>query len=47
MLITTDDKKVIDWAKQKSLEDIKYLNVLIFGKKSVVDKLIEKFKLIA
>ena len=45
MLLTTDDKKVVEWTKQKKKKDIEYLGVLVFGKKSVADKLTEKFEL--
>ena len=45
MIETTDDKKIIGWTKKQSLKDIEYLGVLIFGKKSNVEKLTEKFNL--
>ena len=45
MIETTDDKKVSEWTKKKKLKDIDYLGVLIFGKKTIVEKLTEKFKL--
>jgi lysyl-tRNA synthetase class 2 len=44
MINTTDDKKVVDWTKEKDLKDIEYLGVLVFGKKSLVEKLTAKFK---
>ena len=43
MLETTDDKKVIERTKNKNLKEVEYLGVLIFGKKSLVEKLTEKF----
>ncbi len=45
MLETTDDEKIIGLTKNKKLQDIEYLGALIFGKKSVVEKLTDKFKL--
>jgi len=45
MIETTDDTKVVDWTKSKKQKDIEYLGVLVFGKKSVVDKITEKFEL--
>jgi hypothetical protein len=39
MIETTDDKKVISAVKEKNLEEIEYLGVLVFGKKSEVDAL--------
>ncbi|MEK7583252.1 MAG: amino acid--tRNA ligase-related protein [Patescibacteria group bacterium] len=45
MLETTDDKKVIEWTKGKNREDIDYYGVLIFGKKSLVEKLTGDLKL--
>jgi len=46
MIDTTDDVKVVEWTKDKKLKDVQYLGVLIFGKKSVVEKLTDKFKLV-
>ncbi len=43
MIETTNDRKVIEWTKQKNLSDIEYLGVLVFGKKSVVEKLTKDF----
>ena len=45
MIETTDDKKVIAAVKEKSMNDVEYLGVLVFGKKSVVDALTKKFEL--
>jgi len=45
MIETTDDKKVIDLTKEKNMDDVEYLGVLIFGKKSLVEKLTGKFPL--
>ena len=39
-------EKIIDSAKGKKLKDVEYLGALIFGKKSVVEKLTDKFKLL-
>tara|TARA_Y100000310_G_scaffold336165_1_gene420005 strand:- start:254 stop:613 length:360 start_codon:yes stop_codon:yes gene_type:complete len=46
MIETTDDVKVVEWTKGKNLKDIEYLGALVFGKRSVVEKLTEKFKLV-
>ena len=45
MITTTDDKKVIEETKQKDFKDVEYLGVLVFGKKSSVEKLTDKFEL--
>ena len=45
MLETSDDKKIIDITKEKNQKDIEYLGVLIFGKKSIVEEMTEKFEL--
>ncbi len=45
MIETTDDKKVIEITAKKDLKDIEYLGVLIFGKKTVIDKFTQKFVL--
>jgi lysyl-tRNA synthetase class 2 len=45
MLVATDDKKIIDITKDKNLKDIEHLGVLVFGKKSLVEKLTSDFKL--
>jgi lysyl-tRNA synthetase class 2 len=45
MIETTDDKKVISMTGKKSMDEIEYLGVLIFGKKSQVDELTNKFEL--
>ncbi|MES2087407.1 MAG: lysine--tRNA ligase [Patescibacteria group bacterium] len=47
MLVTTDDKKVIAATKLKNLNEIEYLGVLVFGEKTAVEKLTEKFGLFA
>ncbi len=38
MMNTTDDKKVIGWTKLKNHNDIEYLGVLLFDKKSIVEE---------
>ena len=45
MIETTDDKKVIASVKEKNIEEIEYLGVLIFGKKSEVEALTKKLNL--
>lgn len=45
MLETTDDKKVIEMTKAKNKEEVDYLGVLVFGKKSDVEKLTKTFEL--
>jgi lysyl-tRNA synthetase class 2 len=45
MLETTNDKKVAEKTKSKSVKDIDFLGVLIFGYKSEVDELTKEFKL--
>ncbi|MDO8483058.1 MAG: lysine--tRNA ligase [bacterium] len=45
MLATTDDKKVIAETKTKNAEEIEYLGVLVFGDKTAVEQLTEKFSL--
>lgn len=45
MIETTDDKKVMAAAKSKNLKDVEYLGVLVFGKKTEVEKLTENFEL--
>ena len=45
MIETTDDKKIMKKTAEKKIRDIKYLGVLIFGKKSIVEKLTKKFEL--
>ena len=45
MIETTDDKKVIASAKTKNLSDVEFLGVLVFGKKSDVEKLTSDFTL--
>ena len=46
MIITSDDKKVMEMARAKNHEDIEYLGILVFGKKSVVEKLTKEFPLV-
>ena len=43
---TTNDKKVVAEIKQKNREAIENLGVLIFGKKSEVERLTANLKLI-
>jgi lysyl-tRNA synthetase, class II len=45
MLETTDDKKIIEITKNKNWEDVEYLGVLVFGKKSEVDALCKELPL--
>lgn len=45
MLVTTNDKKVIAETKAKKLEDVEFLGVLVFGARTVAEKLTEKFSL--
>ena len=45
MLETMDDKKVIDMTKEKKYENIEFLGILVFGKKSLVENLTMKFRL--
>lgn len=45
MIETTDDRKVIEWTKAKTLVDVEYLGVLVFGKKSAVEALTKGFPL--
>ncbi len=45
MIETTDDRKVIAAAKSKNLEDVEFLGVLVFGKKSEVEALTKHFEL--
>ncbi len=47
MLVTTDDKKVIAATKTKNLNEIEYLGVLVFGDRSLIETLTEKFPLAA
>jgi lysyl-tRNA synthetase class 2 len=46
MMDTTDDRKVVSITKDKNLEDVEYLGVLIFGKKSIVEKVTKGFELV-
>ncbi len=43
MLNTTNDKKVESETKQKNLEDIEFLGVLVFGEKEKIDSLTKSF----
>lgn len=45
MVETSDDKKLIDAAKKQNKKDIDFLGVLVYGKKSKVEKITDKFKL--
>jgi len=45
MMTTTDDRKVVEITKSKELEKIEFLGALIFGKRSIVEKLTGKFSL--
>lgn len=45
MLETSDDLKLIKDANKRKFNDFEYLGVLVFGKKSVVEKLTKKFEL--
>ncbi|MEK6825356.1 MAG: lysine--tRNA ligase [Nanoarchaeota archaeon] len=45
MIETTDDRKVIEQTANKSLKDVEFLGVLIFGKRSIVDSLTQSFSL--
>ncbi|MFA6551190.1 MAG: DUF2000 family protein, partial [Patescibacteria group bacterium] len=45
MLETTDDKKVIKNTAAKNLDEVEYLGVLVYGKKSVVEAITTKFSL--
>ena len=45
MIETSSDEKVAEITKDKKLSDVEYLGVLVFGKKSVVEKITKDFKL--
>jgi lysyl-tRNA synthetase class 2 len=45
MIETTDDKKVISKTEAKNLDEVEYLGVLVFGKKTDMDALTGKFEL--
>jgi predicted transcriptional regulator len=45
MLETTDDKKIIEITKNKNLNSVEYLGVLIFGKKKEIEELTKDFEL--
>lgn len=45
MIETTDDRKVIDWTKSKSIRDVDFFGVLLFGPKSIVEQLTKEFPL--
>jgi lysyl-tRNA synthetase class 2 len=46
MLETSDDRKVLTQTAGKNLNDIDFFGVLVFGKKSVVEKMTSKFELL-
>lgn len=46
MLETSDDKKLVVNAKSKNYSDIEHLGILIFGKKTTVDKITKGFELV-
>lgn len=45
MIVTSDDKKIIDSVSGKNADEVEYLGALVFGKKSEVEKITAKFKL--
>lgn len=45
MVETSDDKKIIEWIGSKKLDEVMHYGALIFGNKSIIDKLTEKFEL--
>ncbi len=45
MIETTDDRKIIAGMKEKKLDQVEHLGVLLFGKKSEVEKLTKSLKL--
>ena len=45
MIDTTNDKKVIEMTKNKNLNEIKYLGILVFGDKKKVDEITKDFSL--
>ncbi|EKE18606.1 MAG: Lysyl-tRNA synthetase, partial [uncultured bacterium] len=45
MIETTNDKIVVEKTKEKVLNEVEYLGVLVFGNKKEVEKLTEKFPL--
>src|SRR3989339_436989 len=45
MLETSDDKKIIDWAKERNFSDVEFLGVLIFGPLNSIKKLTKDLKL--
>jgi len=45
MIETTDDRKVIEQTKNKSIDEVEYLGLLVFGNKKMVEKLTKKFGL--
>ncbi len=46
MLETSDDKKIVIDAKSKKYSEIEHLGILVFGKKSVVEKITKRFELL-
>jgi lysyl-tRNA synthetase class 2 len=45
MIETSDDKKLVDFVASHNLDEIEYLGVLLFGKKSQVETMTKKFEL--
>lgn len=45
MLITTNDKKVVEMTAEKSAADLEMLGVLVYGDKAQVEELTKEFKL--
>lgn len=45
MLVTTDDRKVIELTAGKRHQDIEYLGILLFGNKKVLDEMTKGFGL--
>ncbi|MFA6383265.1 MAG: lysine--tRNA ligase [Parcubacteria group bacterium] len=45
MIVTSDDKKIIDSVAGKNADEVEYLGVLIFGKKAAVEEITSKFEL--
>lgn len=47
MMDFSDDKKVVEHTKQKKLEEVEHLGVLVFGAKEVVEKLTQDYELLS
>ncbi len=45
MMENSDDRKVTDLTKAKLLQEVEFLGILIFGKKSLIEKLTKKYPL--